>query len=149
MKTTLSLESINIIKSTAELVTSNDTKITKRMYEILFSKYPHVKKIFANAPEDQYMRLAEIISAYAVNIDKIERLKPALQVIAKIHVSSEIKSGHYPMIGMVLMQAMEETLGERASVAFMDAWREAYQVISKILIEMEKGLYQSREGVLV
>ena len=146
MKTTLSLESIKIIKSTAELVTSNDTKITKRMYDILFSKYPHVKKVFANAPEDQYMRLAEIISAYAVNIDKIERLKPALQVIAKIHVSSNIKAGHYPMIGMVLLQAMEEVLGSRASVEFMDAWREAYKYISDVLISMEKEMYELQKN---
>jgi len=142
LNTTLSLQSITIIKSTAELVTSNDIKITKRMYEILFSKYPHVKNLFKNAPEDQYMKLAEILSVYAVNIDKIDRLKPALEVIAKAHVEAKIQPAHYPMIGMVLLQAMEETLGEKATLEFMDAWREAYQVIGNILINMEKALYK-------
>ena len=142
MTLTLSPQTVKIIKSTAELVTSNDTKITKRMYEILFSKYPNVKELFKNAPEDQYMKLAEILSVYAVNIDKIERLKPALQAIADAHVIAEIKPVHYPMIGMVLLQAMEETLGDRATLEFMDAWREAYQVIGNILMNMEKALYK-------
>jgi len=143
----LSPQSIQIIKNSAELITLNDTKITQKMYKILFSKYPHVKKLFAAAPEDQYMRLAEIISAYAVNIEKIDRLRPALMVIANVHTRVNIKPAHYPMIGMVLMQAFEDVLKEEATVEFMDAWREAYQVIAGILTEMEKELYKEKEGI--
>ena len=145
MSLPLSSHSVNIIKNTAELITSNDTKITSRMYEILFSKYPKVKSLFKDAPEDQYMRLAEILSAYAVNIEKIDRLKPALIVIAKRHTEVGIKAAHYPMIGMVLMQAIEDTLGEKATVVFMDAWREAYQVIAAILIDIEEEIYKNSE----
>lgn len=144
MLSTLSPQSISIIKSTAELVTANDSKITKRMFEILFSKYPHIENLFADMQEDQYMKLAEILSAYAINIEKIEKLRPALLVIAQKHVDLNIDPVHYPMIGMVLMQAMEETLGKEASIEFMDAWREAYQVIGNILIDMEKALYEER-----
>jgi len=140
----LSPQSISIIKSTAELVTANDIKISKRMYEILFSKYPHVKDLFKNSPEAQYMKLAEILSLYAVNIDKIERLKPALDVIANVHVNADIKPAHYAMIGMVLMDSMEEILGDKATLEFMDAWREAYQVIGNILMNLEKALYLKR-----
>jgi len=140
----LSPQSISIIKSTAELVTSNDTEISKRMYEILFLKYPHTKDLFKNSSEAQYMKLAEILSLYAVNIDKIERLKPALEVIANVHISSGVKPSHYTMIGMVLMEAMEEVLGDKATLEFMDAWREAYQVIGNILINLEKALYLKR-----
>ena len=143
----ISLESILIIKDSAHLITSNDTLITQRMYKILFSKYPHVKEIFKNAPEDQYMRLAEILSAYAVNIDKIDRLRPALEVIAKIHTRVNIKEAHYPMIGIVLMQAIEDILGDKANIEFMDAWREAFQLIASILISMEKKIY-ARKALL-
>ena len=114
------------------------------MFEILFSKYPHIENLFADMQEDQYMKLAEILSAYAINIEKIEKLRPALLVIAQKHVDLNIDPVHYPMIGMVLMQAMEETLGKEASIEFMDAWREAYQVIGNILIDMEKALYEER-----
>ncbi len=148
MKTTLSPQALLIVKSSATLITQNDTKISTRMYEILFSKYPKVKKLFENAPANQYMKLAEILSAYAANIDRIERLKPALLVIAKAHVRLNIQPAQYPMIGMVLMQAIEETLGEKATPEFMDAWREAYKYISYILIEMERELYEQRKQKL-
>ncbi len=146
MQTSLSKNSIEIIKSTAEYITSRDTDITQAMYKILFSKYPNVQILFANAPKNQYMRLAEILSAYAVNIEKIDRLRPALFVIAKRHVEVGIKPVHYPMIGMVLMQAIEETLQNQATIEFMDAWREAFQVIANILIEMERELYEKEEN---
>jgi len=145
----LSSQSINIIKNSAELITSNDTKITSRMYEILFLKYPHVQTLFKNAPADQYMRLAEILSAYAVNIDKLERLKPALMVIASTHVGVGIKAAHYPMIGMVLMQAIEDVLGEKATLMFMDAWREAYQIVASTLIKLEEEIYKSNGEIKV
>ncbi len=144
MKQKLSQKSIDIINESAELVTANDTKITTRMYEILFSKYPHIKKLFANAPKDQYMKLAEALSAYAVNIKILDKLTPALEVIALKHVESNIRPGHYSMVGIALLEAMEDVLGERASVEFIDAWREVYKYISDVLIEMENKLYEKR-----
>ena len=143
----LSPQTIKIIKNSAYLVTSNDTLITKRMYEIMFCKYPHFKKQFKNTPENQYMKLAEAISAYAMNIEKIERLKPALQVIARIHVKGKVLPSQYFKVGGVLLEAMEEVLGNRASLEFLDAWREVYTYVAKILIEMESELYRTQEKV--
>lgn len=135
---TLSDTTLNIISSSAELITSNDVKISKRMYEVLFSKFPKIKKLFSNAPEDQYMRLAEALSIYAVNIKKIEILKPALAVIVKRHATVNIKEHHYPMVGIALMQAIEDVLGEKATIEILDAWREAYQFLAHILMNMDK-----------
>jgi len=141
----LSEETLDIITNSAELVSANDTKITKRMYILMFEKYPSFKLLFKDAPEDQYMRLAEIISAYAVNIKKIEKLKPALVVIAERHVRLKIKPGHYYKVGTVFIEAMEDVLGSQATLEFIDAWREAYKYLSDILIEMEKELYLAKE----
>lgn len=140
----LSQKSIDIIKSSGELITLNDTKISKRMYEILFSKYPETKKLFKNTPEERYMKLAEILSIYAVNIDKLNKLGPALEVIASSHTNALVQSGNYPMVGIVLMQAIEDVLGEKASIEFMDAWREAFKILAGILINLEKNIYEDR-----
>jgi len=134
----LSDTTLNIISSSAELITSNDVKISKRMYEILFSKFPIMEKLFFNAPEDQHMRLAEALSIYAVNINKIEILKPALEVIVKRHATVNIKKSHYPMVGIALIQAIEDVLEEKATIELIDAWREAYQFLAHILMNMDK-----------
>ena len=142
MRASLSNESVDIIKKSASLITQNDTKITLKMYDILFEKYPQLEKFFDNAPKDQYMKLAQAVSAYAVNIDKIDMFVPALRVIAIAHVREGIKPVHYPLVGRAFIEALEETLGESASLELIDAWREAFLHISDILISLEEELYK-------
>ena len=142
MKQELSQKHIDIIKESAELITANDLEITSKMYEILFYKYPHLEMLFENAPDNQFMKLAEALSAYAINIDKIDKLTPALELIATKHVEVNIRPGHYSMVGMALIEAIEEVLGKKAPIGFIDAWREVYKYLSDILIEMENELYK-------
>ena len=141
----LSLRSIAIIKASASLITLNDSKITSRMYEILFQRFPKTEELFINAPSDQYMKLAEILSAYAINIDKLEVLKPALEVIASNHARSHVKPLRYPMIGQALIQAIRDVLSDMASPEFIDAWREAFQYLTDVLIEMEDKIREESQ----
>ena len=141
----LSEKSINTIKSSASLITQNDRLITTRMYEILFDAHPELKALFANAPEDQYMKLADALSMYAVNIEKLNVLEPALLMIAQAHVREGVLPKHYPLVGSALMEAMEGVLKEEATIELIDAWREAYIHIGDILIEMEKDLYKKTQ----
>ncbi|MEA2100242.1 MAG: globin domain-containing protein [Campylobacterota bacterium] len=143
MKKELSTQTINIIKNSANIIASNGEKITLRMYEIVFNKYPHIEKMFENAPDNQYMKLADALTLYAVNIDKLHVLAPALEVIAKTHIDTGVKQLHYVMIGQSLIKAMYEVLGDMATPTLIDAWREAYIYISDVLIEMENELYKS------
>nr|WP_275715325.1 globin domain-containing protein [Sulfurimonas sp. SAG-AH-194-L11] len=116
-----------------------------KMYELLFLKYAELQKLFAHKSTDQYMRLAEALSAYAINIDMIERLRPALLVIAQTHADANVKPIHYPMVGMALIEAIESVLGDRATLEFIDAWREAYRFVANILIEMQQEINKSQE----
>lgn len=145
MNVNLSQQSINIIKDSALLITANATQITSTMYTMLFEKHPHFEELFKDAPDNQYMILAEALSAYAVNIDNLQRLQPALKVIAVAHVKADIQAFHYPMLGIIFIQALEQSLGDKATIEFIDAWREAYKHISNILIDLEKGLYTTKK----
>ncbi len=140
MEHNLSKKSIEIIKETASLITINDELIAKRMYEIMFQKHPSFEKLFENANIGQHKKLAEALSAYAINIENLKILKPALERIAEIHVKRGVKAEFYPMVGLCLIQAIEDVLGTDASIEFIDAWRDAYLHISKILINIEKNL---------
>ena len=144
MEKKISQESITIIKQTASLVTEHAIDITTNMYQLLFSKYPHMKNLFSNAPDNQNVILAEAISAYAVNIDNLKIFTPALEVIAYSHVKENIQAIHYPILGIIFIQALEKSLGSLATLEFIDAWREAYKVVAEILIEMEREMYEAK-----
>jgi len=146
LKKELSLESISIIKDTAEMVVGSAPQITKKMFEIIFDKYPDIKEMFKNQPKNSYMVLAESLSLFIVNIEKLDKLIPALEAISIVHVEHNIRPVHYPKVGMALMSAMEDVLQEKATVEFIDAWREAYKFLSDMLIDIENEMYKEVES---
>lgn len=139
----LSAKTIEICKKTAPLLVEYGEAITKKMYENLFTNYPETKELFSDAPKDQHIKLAGAIVAYAANIDKLYVLGNAIENMAKKHVKTNVKPEHYPMVGVSLLQAIKDVLGDVASEDVIEAWKEAYFFLADILIKREKELYSA------
>lgn len=137
----LSESTIAIVKATAAPVAANGEAITKRMYEILFATEPALKELFKDADPEQHKKLAAAVAAYAANIDNLGVLSKAVEKIAQTHVSSTIKPEHYPVVGVSLLQAVKEVLGDAATDEVIEAWKEAYFFLADILIAREKEIY--------
>ncbi len=137
----LSEKSIKIVKATAKPVAQNGEAITTKMYEILFKDYPEAKELFKDASGDQHKKLAIAVAAYAANIDDLSVLKKAIEKMAQTHVATKVKPEHYPMVGVSLLQAIKEVLGDAATDDVIEAWKEAYFFLADILIVREKELY--------
>ena len=137
----LSEKTIEICKATAPVIAEHGEAITTRMYEILFTNHPETKALFGDAPEDQHKILAGAVAAYAANIDNLAVLGKAVEGMAKKHVKTNVKPEHYPMVGVSLLQAIKDVLGDAATDDVIDAWKEAYFFLADILIAREKELY--------
>jgi len=137
----LSEKTIEIVKATAAPVAANSEAITTRMYVILFENYPETKALFENADPEQHKKLAMAVSAYAANIDNLAVLSKAVEKMAQAHVKTSVKPEHYPMVGISLLQAVKDVLGDAASDEVIEAWKEAYFFLADILIAREKELY--------
>lgn len=137
----LSEKTIKIVKATAAPVAANSEAITSRMYEILFTNHPELKELFKDANPDQHKKLAGAVSAYAANIDNLSVLLKAVEKMAQTHVSSAVKPEHYPLVGVSLLQAVKDILGDAATNDVIEAWKEAYFFLADILIAREKEIY--------
>ena len=140
----LSAKTIEICKATAPVIQEQGEAITTRMYEILFENYPETKALFGDAPEDQHKILAGAVAAYAANIDNLDVLGKAVEGMAKRHVKTNVKPEHYPMVGVSLLQAIKDVLGDAATDDVIEAWKEAYFFLGGILIAREKELYAEK-----
>lgn len=138
---TLSSQTIEICKATAPVIAEHGEAITTRMYEILFNDYPETKALFSDAPENQHKKLAVAILAYAENIDNLAALEGAVNAMAQRHVATGVKEEHYPMVGVSLLQAIKDVLGDAATDEVLEAWKEAYFFLGDVLIAKEKALY--------
>jgi len=140
----LSPSTITSVKETIPLISAEAENVTTRMYEILFSKYPETKPLFANAASDQHKKLAGAVAAFAGNIDNLGVLGQAVEKMALSHVTTNVQPKHYPMVADALITAMGDVLGDAFTEERKNAWVEAYTFLANILMKREQELYTQK-----
>ena len=135
---------IAIVKSTAPVLAENGEVLTRHFYKRMFTHNPEVAPYFnqANQTGKQQRALAGAIVAYAANIDNLEVLGGAVELIAQKHASLMIKPEHYPIVGENLLASIREVLGEAATDDIINAWAAAYGFLAGILIGRERQIYE-------
>lgn len=137
-------KTIAIVKSTAPVLAEHGETLTRHFYKRMFEHNPEVAPFFNPAHQTagkQQRALAGAITAYAANIDNLEVLGGAVELIAQKHASLMIKPEHYPIVGDNLLASIREVLGEAATDDIINAWAAAYGFLADILIGREKQIY--------
>ena len=140
----LNQKTIDIIKSTVPVLKEHGLEITKTFYKTMFANNPEVKEMFNMDKQEsgeQPKALAMAVLAAAQNIDNLEAILPAVQKMCKAHVNANVKPEHYPIVGENLLAAIKEVLKDAATEEVLNAWAEAYEVIAKVFIQIEKDMY--------
>lgn len=144
----LSEKTISIVKATAPILQEHGETLTRHFYKRMFSHNPEVLPFF-NATNQvagsQQKALAGAICAYAANIDNLEALGSAVELITHKHASLQIKPEHYPIVGENLLASIREVLGAGATDDVIHAWAEAYGFLADILIGREAQIYAEQE----
>ena len=143
----LSKKTIDIVKSTVPALKEHGLEITTVFYKIMFENNPEVKEMFnmdKQASGAQPKALAMTVLAAAQNIDNLEVLLPAVKKIGQVHVNTNVKPEHYPIVGKNLLIAIKEVLGDAATDEVLNAWAEAYKVIAQVFIDVEKDIYSAK-----
>ena len=140
----LNAQTIAIVKSTAPILEEHGEVLTQYFYKRMFSHNPEVVSYFNPANQAaglQQRALAGAICAYAANIDNLEALGSAVELIAQKHSSLQIQPEHYPIVGENLLASIKEVLGEAATEEVINAWKEAYGFLANVLIGRERQIY--------
>ena len=140
----LSQRTIDIVKATAPVLEEQGETLTQHFYKRMFAHNPEVAPLFNPAHQragSQQKALAAAICAYAANIENLEVLGGAVELIAQKHASLRILPDHYPIVGENLLASIREVLGPAATEEVITAWAEAYGFLAEILIGREKQIY--------
>jgi nitric oxide dioxygenase len=143
----LSAKTIAIVKATAPVLDIHGEALTRHFYKRMFSHNPEVAPLFNPSNQhagSQQRALAAAICAYAANIDNLEVLGSAVELIAQKHASLRIKAEHYPIVGENLLASIREVLGDAATDDIINAWAEAYGFLADILIGREAQIYKEQ-----
>lgn len=145
----LTEDTIKIVKSTAPILQEHGELLTRHFYQRMFEKNPEVGPFFNRANQvtgSQQKALAAAICAFAANVDNLEVLGSAVELIAQKHASLQILPEHYPIVGDNLLASIREVLGEGATDQVIGAWADAYGFLANILIAREREIYHRHES---
>ena len=145
----LTARTISIVKSTAPILEEHGEALTRHFYRRMFANNPEVAPFFNRTNQSagtQQKALAAAICAYAANIDNLEVLGGAVELIAQKHASLQIKAEHYPIVGENLLASIRELLGDAATDDVIQAWSEAYGFLANILIGREREIYHQHQA---
>lgn len=140
----LTEEQKQILKSTAPIFKQNGKEITSILYKHMFTNHPELWNIFNRTNQKngtQPLALANTIYLVIEHIDNLEILSPQLLLIAHKHRASMVLAEHYPIVGKYLLVAIDEFLGGMGDASILNAWSAAYNILARMLIDIEKKLY--------
>ncbi|KAL4889221.1 globin-like protein [Aspergillus ambiguus] len=145
----LTPEQVHIIKATIPVLKEHGPTITTVFYKNMLNDHPELNTVFNTSNQvngHQARALAGALFAYAANIDNLDALGPAVELICNKHASLYIQPDDYKIVGKYLLEAMQEVLGEACTPEISDAWATAYWALANIMIGREGTLYKQSQG---
>jgi methyl-accepting chemotaxis protein len=127
---------IPLIRGSFSLLDGREDQLVARFYEKLFELHPEVQPLFARSdPQKQQRALLGALKLAVANLDKPEKLTPALHALGKKHVGYGAESGHYAVVREVLLATLAELLGDEFTKSTRAAWDEALRAVESKMLE--------------
>lgn len=112
------------------------TEFADRFYNNLFTDYPAAQPLFANTDiKQQSNKLLQSLILVVDNLRKPEVLGDTLTGLGARHVKYGALPEHYPLVGNTLLKTFAEFLGTEWTDEVRQAWVEAYDAISTIMLD--------------
>ena len=94
--------------------------------------------MFKSDAKAQGAKLMAALSMVVMDLDRLEKMIPRIQDLARRHVDYGVIEPHYATFGQTLMWTLEKALGPAFTPAVRDAWSEAYGILAEAMIAAAK-----------
>lgn len=103
-------------------------------YGRLFEIAPEVRGLFKADMTEQGRKLMTTLAVVVNGLDNLPALMPAVNALARKHVSYGVTAAHYAPVGAALLWTLEQGLGEAFTPEVKDGWAQAYTTLSGAMI---------------
>jgi hemoglobin-like flavoprotein len=127
---------IEALETSFDLVAPRGDELMERFYARLFDAAPAVQPLFAGADmaRQRQMLLAALV-LLRQSLRDLDSVVPALRKLGARHVAYGARPAHYPVVGAVLIGAMEAVAGDAWEPRYGEAWGEAFGVVAAAMLE--------------
>ena len=125
---------VELLRSSFELVTTRNPQLTKRFYEIFFSRYPQVKPMFGrNSQQQQESMLTNALVAVMDHLEDAPWLAQTLAGLGRKHNEYGVERVMYDWVGECLIATLQEVAGSDWNEQLEQAWVQAYGAIVSLM----------------
>jgi hemoglobin-like flavoprotein len=121
---------VTLLRQSFEQIVEREPQLTKRFYEILFARYPHLRAMFRGDSTTQEKMLAGALAAVMDHLEDAAWLVPTLESLGARHVQYGVTDEMYDQVGDCLMQALAEASGPEWKFDLIIAWSQAFGFIA-------------------
>ena len=127
---------IKILESSLAKLKNHTVDFSASFYDKLFAVHPELKILFKNVElTAQEQKLMASLAVIVENLRNPEQLTLALRSLGAYHHEVGTIPEHYPFVGQALIETFAEYLGDEWNQQTEQAWLDAYNLISKIMLE--------------
>ena len=125
-----------LLETSFDRIRDRTAEFSASFYHKLFAYHPELKPLFANADlAAQEKKLIVSLAIIVENLRNPEQLTMALKSLGAYHVEVGTMKEHYPMVGQALIETFAEYLGSEWNWHVRQAWLDAYNLITNIMLE--------------
>jgi NAD(P)H-flavin reductase/hemoglobin-like flavoprotein len=128
-----------LLKESWTLVEEHQDRLAGYFYARIFLNHPQLRDLFPVQMDVQRARLLGAIVTAVQTLDDPERFDGYLRALGRDHRKFHVSPEHYDAVGGALLEALRAFAGEAWSVEYEQAWRDAYQVIARIMVSGAEG----------
>ena len=129
----LSPQQIELVRSSFELILSEGDTAIVRFYERLFDTSPQLRELFSKDVGRQARMFLQSLKVIVNSLSSMERAAPVLNRLGNKHRGYGVMPEHYEVVGSVLIDTLQEVVGDEFTDDVREAWVAAYQLISTIM----------------
>ena len=131
----MSPDEIALVRGSFNKVRPISVQAAELFYGRLFEVAPGVRALFKGDMAEQGAKLMATIGMVVASLDRLEKVLPAVQELAKRHVGYGALPAHYAVVGDCLLWTLGQGLGDEFTPDTKAAWAKAYGVLSGAMIE--------------
>jgi hemoglobin-like flavoprotein len=126
---------IQLVQNSFQAVIPIQEKAAELFYGRLFELDPPLRSMFKGDMVEQGRKLMKTLATVVRGLDNAQSVLPVVRDLGARHLDFGVTDDQYDTVGAALIWTLEQGLGDAFTSDVMNAWVEAYTLISNTMIE--------------
>jgi methyl-accepting chemotaxis protein len=131
-------ETVAVVQTSWASVMPLASEIATLFYQNLFALEPTLRPLFKGDMREQGSRLVAMLDLVVGKLGNIDVLEPELHQLGRRHAQYGVTETHYDLVGIALLQTLEQGLGSGFTREVRAAWTVVYTLVATVMMEAAK-----------